>query len=213
MNQYLDSLLIIVLGLNFFALGTSRVSAVIHAVAAQGVILSFLPLLAESHVDWRLLLLVAATVALKGIIIPTFLFRAVRAANIQQAIKPFIGFIFSLLLAAIGTGLVLVFARTFPLDPQDSSSLILPASLSNVLVGFLMLTTRRRAINQVLGYLLLENGVFIFGLLILEAVPFLVEIGVLLDLFTGVFVMAIIIHHISRDFPAASTEYLSELKE
>ena len=51
---------------------------------------------------------------------------------------------------------------------------------------------------QVVGYLLLENGIFLFGLLLLEAMPFLVEAGVLLDLFTGVFVMGIIIHHISR---------------
>jgi hydrogenase-4 component E len=76
-----------------------------------------------------------------------------------------------------------------------------------------MLTTRRKAIMQVLGYLLLENGIFLFGLLLLEAMPFLVEAGVLLDLFTGVFVMGIIIHHISREFTSISTEYLSELKE
>ena len=63
-----------------------------------------------------------------------------------------------------------------------------------------MLTTRRKAIMQVLGYLLLENGIFMFGLLLLEAMPFLVEIGVLLDLFAAVFVMGIIIHHISREF-------------
>ena len=66
--------------------------------------------------------------------------------------------------------------------------------------GFLMLTTRRKAITQVLGYLVLENGIFMFGLLLLEAMPFLVEVGVLLDLFVGVFVMGIIIHHINREF-------------
>ena len=66
---------------------------------------------------------------------------------------------------------------------------------------------------QVLGYLLLENGIFLFGLLLLEATPFLVEIGILLDLFIGVFVMGIIIHHISREFASTSTEHLTELKE
>ena len=76
-----------------------------------------------------------------------------------------------------------------------------------------MLTTRRKAIMQVLGFLLLENGILLFGLLLLEAMPFLVEAGVLLDLFTGVFVMGIIIHHINREFDSISTEHLSELKE
>ena len=55
--------------------------------------------------------------------------------------------------------------------------------------------------------------IVLFGLLLLEAMPFLVEIGVLLDLFTGVFVMGIIIHHISREFSSISTEHLTELKE
>ena len=76
-----------------------------------------------------------------------------------------------------------------------------------------MLTTRHKAIMQVLGYLLLENGIFLFGLLLLEAMPLMVEVGVLLDLFTGVFVMGIIIHHISREFASMSTEHLSALKE
>ena len=69
------------------------------------------------------------------------------------------------------------------------------------------------ASGELLGYLLLENGIFLFGLLLLEAMPFLVEVGVLLDLFTGIFVMGIIIHHISREFASISTEHLTELKE
>ena len=76
-----------------------------------------------------------------------------------------------------------------------------------------MLTTRKKAIMQVLGYLMLENGIYLFGLLLLQAMPLLVEIGVLLDVFTGVFVMGIIIHHISREFSSISTEHLTELKE
>jgi hydrogenase-4 component E len=66
---------------------------------------------------------------------------------------------------------------------------------------------------QVLGYLVLENGIFLFGMLLLEAMPLLVEAGALLDLFTGVFVMGIIIHQINREFDSVSTEHLAELKE
>lgn len=201
------------LGLNFFALGASRVRAIIHAVAWQGIILALLQLLNDPTLDVRLLLLVSATVALKGMIIPNLLLGAVRSANIQHEEQPLIGFIFSLLLAAAGTAAAMMFAQYFPLAQEDASTLIMPASLATVLTGFLMLTTRQRAINQVLGYLLLENGIFIFGLLLFEVVPFLVEIGVLLDLFTGVFIMGIIIHHISQEVSSANGEYLSELKE
>lgn len=213
MAQFLDPLLILSLTLNFVALGVSRIRGVINAVAAQGILLGILALFVHPDIGLRGVLLVCLTIALKGFVIPKFLVHAMREANIQHEVKPVIGYMSSLLLGALGTGLALVFSYSLPLAAHHKHSLLVPASLSTVWAGFLMLTTRRKAIMQVLGYLLLENGIFLFGLLLLEAMPFLVEAGVLLDLFTGVFVMGIIIHHISREFTSISTEYLSELKE
>ena len=80
------------------------------------------------------------------------------------------------------------------------------ASFATILTGFFLITTRIKAITQVLGYLVLENGIYIFGVLLLEATPFLVEVGVLLDLFVAIFVMGIIINHISREFTSPSAE-------
>jgi hydrogenase-4 component E len=214
MGQLLDPLLILVLALNFVALGVSRIRAVINTVALQGILLGFLPLFVPQHeLGLRSLVLILVTVGLKGFVIPLFLVRAMREANIQHEVNPIVNYMSSILLGAMGSGLALVFSYTLPLAEKDVGYLIVPASLATVWAGFLLLTTRRKAIMQVLGYLLLENGIFLFGLLLLEAMPFLVEVGVLLDLFTGVFVMGIIIHHISREFASISTEHLSELKE
>ena len=213
MIQLFDPLLIVALALNFVALGVSRIRGVINAVALQGVLLGILALFVHLEIGIRVILLVAVTIGLKGFVIPRFLVHALREANIQDEVKPGVGsFMGSLLLGAVGTGLAMVFSDTLPLAEQHRH-LLVPASLSTVWTGFLMLTTRKRAIMQVLGYLLLENGIFLFGLLLLEATPFLVEIGILLDLFIGVFVMGIIIHHISREFASTSTEHLTELKE
>ncbi len=77
----------------------------------------------------------------------------------------------------------------------------------------MLLATRRKAITQVVGYLALENGVFVMGLTLVEAMPFFVEIGVLLDLVVAIFVMGIIIEHISREFSSIDTTRLSALKE
>ena len=79
--------------------------------------------------------------------------------------------------------------------------------------GFLILTTRRKAISQVIGYLVLENGIFIFGLLLAEAMPVMVEAGALLDLLVGTFVMGIVINQISREFSSLDTSLLTSLKE
>ncbi len=86
-------------------------------------------------------------------------------------------------------------------------------SFATVFTGFLVLTTRRKAISQVVGYLVLENGIFIMGLALLQAMPFLVEVGVLLDLFVAIFVMGIILNHISREFGSLDVTRLRSLKE
>lgn len=213
MFQTLDALLILSLALNFVALGVSRIRAVINAVAAQGIVLGLCPLLVHSEIGIRGIILVIVTVAVKGFGIPYLLRRAMREAHIQHEVNPLINYMGSLLLGAVGTALAIVFAYTLPLAAEHAGTLLVPSALATVGTGFLMLTTRKKAIMQVLGYLLLENGIFLFGLLLLEAMPFLVEIGVLLDLFTGVFVMGIIIHHISRELSSTSTENLQALRE
>jgi hydrogenase-4 component E len=213
MYRFVDPLLIIVLAANFVALGVSRIRGVINAVAVQGILLGILTLFVQPELGVRGILLIAVTIGLKGVVIPGFLVHAMREARIQHEVNPAVNFMSSLLLGAAGTGLAILFSYTLPLADAHTHLLLVPASLATVWTGFLMLTTRKKAIMQVLGYLVLENGIFLFGLLLLEAMPFLVEAGVLLDLFTAVFVMGIIIHHISREFASISTEHLAELKE
>lgn len=213
MHNAIDPLLVVVLLLNFFLLGTSRLRAAISGSATQGVLLGILTILVHGHLSLQPVLIAVGAVFLKAVVIPIIMLRAMREAAIRREIEPVIGFIPSLLLGALGTGLSLVFARTLPLAPEHLGSLLIPASLSTVFTGFLLLVTRRKAITQVVGYLILENGIFIMGLSLVEAMPFMVEAGVLLDLFVGIFVMGIIIEHISREFSSLDTARLSSLKE
>lgn len=213
MNKFIDPILVLVLLLNFVALGASRMRTVIQAVAVQGMLLGVLIALAHGKLMLWVAMMALVTILLKGIVIPRMLFDAIRDVVIRREVEPIVGFIASLFLGAVGTGLAVLFSRTLPIAGPDAGSLIVPAALSTVLTGFLMLTTRTKAITQVVGYLILENGVFIFGMLLMEAIPFLVELGVLLDLFVAIFVMGIIIHRISREFSSVSTQMLSELKE
>ncbi|HXZ83930.1 MAG TPA: hydrogenase [Myxococcota bacterium] len=213
MNEALGLVLVGVLLVNFLMLGTSRLNAAIHFAGLQGVLLGTALFVAHGQTSARVLLLALATVALKGAAIPTILLRALRNVSIRREIEPIVGFTPSLVLGALATGLSLLFARSLPLQGEQLSPLIVPASFATVLTGFLVLTTRRKAITQVVGYLTLENGVFVFGLLLVEAIPFLVEIGVLLDLLVAVFVLGIIMNHIQREFSSLSTEHLTSLRE
>ncbi|HEX7505831.1 MAG TPA: hydrogenase [Polyangia bacterium] len=213
MHNFIGPLLVVVLLFNLFLLGTSRLQAVVNASAGQGVILGILTLCVHEGFSTWMVLITIGTILVKGVLIPGMLLRAIRDAAIRREIEPFIGFLPCLLLGALGTGASLVFARTLPLAKEHVGSLLVPAAMATVWTGFLVLTTRRKAINQVVGYLVLENGIYIMGLTLLQAMPFMVEMGVLLDLFVGIFVMGIILNHIRREFSSLDTAHLSALKE
>lgn len=213
MQVWLDPILVMVLLANFVVLGAGRLRTIIHAMAFQGILLGLAILAAQSRLNGWVIAMAAAAMALKAIAIPRMLFHAIREVVIRREVEPIVGFVSSLLLGAVGTGAAVLFSKTLPIAHEHAGLLVVPASLSTVLTGFLILTTRVKAITQVVGYLVLENGVFIFGLLLVEAMPFLVELGVLLDLFVAIFIMGIIINKISREFSTVNTRMLSALKE
>jgi hydrogenase-4 component F len=72
-----------------------------------------------------------------------------------------------------------------PLLPEHAGTLLVPGSLASVLTGFVLLIGRTKAISQVCGYLILENGIYLFGLLLIHSTPLLVEAGILLDVTVG----------------------------
>jgi hydrogenase-4 component E len=212
MNSLADQLLVLCLLLNFSVLGTSRLGFSVRAVALQGVILGVLPALIHPF-SWHLVMIVVSIILAKGALIPILIMRAIRKAEIQREFEPYIGYIPSLVLGALFTSLAFIFAARLPLAPEHEGLLFVPASIATVMCGFLVLMGRRKAISQVIGYLLMENGIFVFGLLLADAMPLMVEAGALLDLLVGVFVMGIVINHISREFSTLDTSRLSALRE
>ena len=182
------------------------------ATAIQGGLLAALPI--ALHPGWSLHIigLAAGTFLVKAILLPTFLNWAIREASVRREVEPLIGFTASLALGALAVALSFGIAERIPL-PESDSALLVPVALSTVIVGLLVLTTRSKALTQVVGYLILENGIYVFGLSQVERVPFLVELGVLLDIFVGVFIMGIVVFHINREFDSLDSTRLTELKD
>lgn len=214
MNGTLNLLIGLAMGLNLLALGSSRLPSLIRAMSLQGVVLGLMPVLIEHDaLNWQVLLVTFATMVGKGIIIPNLLRRAMRAANIEREIQPFIGFIPSLLLGAGGTIAAMALARHLPLLHEHAGMLLVPGAIASVLTGFILLIGRAKAISQVCGYLILENGIYLFGLLLIHSTPLLVESGILLDITVGVFVIGIIVDRIQRAFDSLDTRKLTTLRE
>jgi len=213
MPTAVDPLLVLILILNFLLLGTSRLRSAINASAMQGALLGLLAVFVHGELAARPLAVGVAAMAIKGLLIPAMLHRALRDAAIRREIEPYVSLVTSLILGAIATGAAVLVADRLPLAPEHQGSLLVPASLATVLTGFLILCTRRKAITQVVGYLVLENGIFIMGLTLQDAMPFLVEVGVLLDLLVAIFVVGIVINHINREFADLDVARLDALKE
>ncbi len=212
MEYILNPLLVIVLVLNLAALGSGRVLSLLKTVSVQGAITGALPLILHENPAVSEVLSACAAIILKGFIIPLFMLHTLKATKIRREIEPFIKLQSSVILGSAATCAVLLTAR-FTGISSGEEVLIITGSFSTVIAGFIILTSRYKAITQVMGYLMLENGIFIFGMLLVDAVPLVVELGVLLDLFAAVFVVSIITNQISRAFSSTDTRDMVSLKE
>lgn len=212
-----DFLLLIVVALSLSIVASSRLTSCVRASALQGVALALLPLALWGRVFDRHVVSIAAmsigALAVKAVVIPLLLFRAIREANVRREAEPFISLHFSVLIAAALVGFSFWLGTVLVLPKPAPTPLLVPMAFATLLIGFLVLVSRRKAVTQVVGYLMLENGIFIFGQTLVEEIPFAVEVSILLDLLVGVFVMGIAINHISREFEHIDTEQLSTLKD
>ncbi|PIQ81588.1 MAG: hydrogenase [Candidatus Omnitrophica bacterium CG11_big_fil_rev_8_21_14_0_20_64_10] len=214
MMRATDLVLVLAMLLNFLVLGSSRLSAGIRAVALQGASLSLLPLLLHDGgaPTIHLMALGLGMLGLKGMLFPWLLFRAIREASMRREMQPLIGFTASLVAGILAAAVAFRVSTRLPLPSAPVSSFLIPTALTTILVSFIVLVSRTKALTQVLGYLMLENGIFLFGLVFAREMPLLIELGILLDLFVGVFVMGIVVFHIHREFDHIDTVHLTTLK-
>jgi hydrogenase-4 component E len=214
MRSWADPVLISVVLTSFVLVGASRLGACIRIVALQGVLLGLLTLTTpESAHALRAPILALASAGLKGVVFPWLLFRALREAAVRREIEPFVGYRASLLVVTLTLAASLWLGGRLPHPHAVMSSLVVPVALFTIFVGLFVIVSRTKALTQVLGYLVLENGIYAFGIGVVEGAPMLVELGVLLDLFVAVFVMGITVFHISREFDHIDTDRLTALRD
>lgn len=214
MNQWINSLLVLLVLTGFMLLSSSRLAACIRAIAIQGILLGSLVISMQSG-HWSTIGVLAplAIAVVKGLLLPSMLFRAMREAETVREVEPFISYNLSIIAGAAALALSLWLGQRLQLPSQPPSSLLVPAAFFTSLAGMIVIVSRRKALTQVLGYLALENGVYAFGTAVALRLPILVELGILLDVFVGVFVMGIAIFHISREFDHIDTDKLAALTD
>jgi hydrogenase-4 component E len=207
---------ILILGLvltDFRLLASSRLGTIIQTTILQAIALTTCMLLmAVRPLSIYIVLLSVITFIVKGIVLPWLLRRAMREAYVQREIKPIIGYSASVLIGVVLLGLSFIIFMPMK-DTILGSAFLMPGALFTTLTGLLMIISRKNALTQVVGYLVMENGIYAFGIILAVEEPLLVEMGVLLDVIVAVFVMGITVYQISREFDHIDTDRLSELKD
>lgn len=196
-------------------LTSSRLLHCIRIVAFQGVLLGILPL---AICNWdilgehsHMLGVSVINIGVKGIALPWLLIKAMRRANVPRELEPMVGYSTSLLVGLCLMGLAFAFGRTLPLPMASGCPLAVPAALSGMLFGLFVVIARRKALTQVIGFLLFENGITLFGTALMLEYGLLVELGILLDVFVLVFIMGIAVFQISRQFEHTDADKLNQL--
>lgn len=213
MHTFAELIIVFVILLDLALAVTGSLSSCIKLVALQGVVAGVLPLLAgHGAPHMRAVAFAAVIILLKGAVFPWLLTRARDRSGAHKDVEPLITYPASIMLCLAAFIASSWLGSRLPL-PETRVAWIVPASLATIFTGFLLITTRTKAITQVLGYLVIENGIYIFGLALFVEQPMMVELAILLDVFVAVFVMGIAIFHISREFDHIDTAELSELSD
>lgn len=199
------------------SLGSSRLMVLVRIMALQGVMVSLTPIFLKSHgsLDTGAIIFFQIMTLIKGLLIPGLLYMAVKRVKIKREIEPIIGYHASIL-----SGLVIIIVSVFitnnlRLSLPVGHDMVLITAITTMASGFFLMMARSKAITQVIGYLMLENGIYLIGTALTDHrhTVYVVEFGVLLDLLVGVMVMGIILHNINSAFSDVDTTLLGRLKD
>jgi hydrogenase-4 component E len=154
----------------------------------------------------------ALTIVVKSLMIPGILDSTMRKINVTREAEKYLGRETSLLIAA---GLVVfgyVVTGRFGFLLAVSEVRYLPDAISMLLIGLFVMVTHKKAIMQGIGLVVMENGLFLFALSVASGMPFIVEIGIFLDVFVSVLLISILSYRMDRTFKSISTDWLRKLR-
>lgn len=204
----------ILLIIAFAMLSQRRVLSLIRLFAWQGLVLSIsTAIVAYTTGQGHLWISAALTLVLKVIVLPMALHGLIDRLNVRWDVEPLINVPTTML---VGIGLVIfAFALATPISQMAGTVTrsTLGIALASVLLAFLMMIVRRKAVPQVIGFLAMENGLFFAATSATYGMPLVVELGIALDVLVGTFVFGIFFFHIRETFDSLDIRHMETLKE
>ena len=213
-GQLVNLLAALLLLIDFAMLSQRRVLNLIKLFAWQGAVLAAsIIIVAWSTGQGHLYYSAALTILLKVFFIPWVLFRLIHRLNVRWDVETLINIPATML---VGIGLVIfAFALTTPIAQMANTITrsTLGIALASVLLAFLMMIVRRKAVPQVIGFLAMENGLLFAATSATYGMPFVVELGIALDVLVGTFIFGIFFFHLREAYDSLDIHHMEKLKQ
>ena len=214
MHSLFQFVILLLLVIDLVMLWSGRILMLIRLSAAQGVLLALLLLLpVDSTLTLENIFLAAAVFLLKGVGFPLFLRRTCRKLGIEPMVRPRLGRMFPLLSGLGCMAFSLWLEGRIPEAKGLFPPMLLPVAFTTLFCGLVLVVGFAKALTQVIGYLVAENGIFILGIPLLTEGSVWFELGILLDVFAAIFVMAIAINHINTAFSSIDVARFRNLRD
>ncbi|MCK9409745.1 MAG: hypothetical protein M0R68_11500 [Bacteroidetes bacterium] len=192
---------------------TSRIKTYVTILRIQGVLLSVIMIFPFiNHLSVHILIIPVMSFVIKSVVIPRFIDKIVIELDVKRIVEPSIQPFNFLLLTVASMSAIFVASHVLsgftPIEPIPFAS-----AFSAMITGIYLIIFRKKLIVHVVGFLILENGIFLFGTSVAAEMPTLVELGAMLDVFVVVFLMGIAINKISSTFAKQDVSVLGRLKD
>ena len=204
-------LIVLLISLLYLSIA-NRLLTYIKILAFQGVILFGVALIELSEINTiNLVLILLETIIVKAIMVPLFIKYIIKRNNITREMEPFIPNFVSLIIVTIIIVITILLSNSITDTHLEKISFIV--ALSTLFTGLFIIGTRKKIITHVMGYLVIENGVFILSLAVGNEMPLLVNLGIMLDIFASVLILGIFVNKIGDVLKDVDVDQLRNLKD
>ena len=210
------NMLIVLFGVSMLYMATSsRIGAQINMLKLQGVILCLITFINHGSENlFALAFLILETFVVKALVIPMFLERVARKNNIRRDKNPNFPNFYTLVVSTIVLFAGFLIANVHSEYMTNISSLYFGISVSTIITSFLFIAIKKKLLTHVIGFAMLENGIFLLSLAVAKEMPMIVNMGILLDVFVAVFILGLLISEIGQVYDEnPDVAHLTNLKD
>lgn len=209
----MTNVLLIIFTITLLYLGIAhRLLTYIKIIAFQGILLFGIAFIELIEIDLaNLSFVLLETIIFKTIAIPLFLKYVMKRNRITRDAEPYLPNFISLIFITLIIISTFLLSNTIP--DVRISKIYFVVALSTLFTGLFIIASRNKLITHVMGYLVIENGVFILSLAVGTEMPVLVNLGILLDIFASIFLLGIFVNRIGDVLQDVDVDQLSQLKD